>query len=44
MRESEDNLQTEIYKLSKIITEYCLTISNEKELNCLNLKEGTNKK
>jgi hypothetical protein len=30
MSESEDNLETEIYKLNKITTEYGLTISNFK--------------
>jgi hypothetical protein len=30
MSDSEDNLQTAIYKLNKIITEYGLTISAEK--------------
>jgi hypothetical protein len=29
MSGSEDNLQTAIYKLNKIITEYCLTISTD---------------
>jgi hypothetical protein len=30
MSDSDDNLQTPIYKLNKIITEYCLTISTDK--------------
>jgi hypothetical protein len=30
MSDSEDNLQTEICKLNKIITEYGLTISTDK--------------
>jgi hypothetical protein len=30
MSDSDDNLQTAIYKVNKIITEYCLTMSTDK--------------